>query len=39
MVITDSEDPDTSLTEEELQVTIPPEGDVPEHDDDPELLR
>lgn len=29
--------PDPSLTDEELEVTYPPEGDVPEIDDDPDV--
>lgn len=29
--------PDPTLTPEEIEVTYPPEGDVPEVDDDPEV--
>lgn len=35
--MTNSDVPDPSLTAEELELTIPPEGDVPETDDDPEV--
>ena len=39
MTVNEAAQPDSALTEEERQLTIPPEDDVPEHDDDPELLR